>query len=122
VVVVDASALGAIVFDDGRAGQIVARLSGEALHAPSLFPLEMANATLSRCRRAPALAERFVAGLGRVLDMPITIHAVDPLAVFALAVETGLTAYAAAYLRLSRDLGAPLVTLDKQLLAAAARR
>lgn len=121
MVVVDASALGAIAFDDEKAGPIVARLNGEALHAPSLFPLEMTNATLSRCRRAPVLAERFVAGLGRVLDMSITIHAVDPLAVFALAAETGLTAYDAAYLRLSRDLGAPLVTLDKQLASAARR-
>jgi predicted nucleic acid-binding protein len=122
VVVVDASALAAVVFDDERASWVVARLTGEALHVPSLFHLEMTNATLSRCRRTPALTERFVAGLGRVLSMSITIHGVDPLAVFALAVETGLTAYDAAYLRLSRDLGAPLVTLDKQLLAAARRQ
>ena len=81
----------------------------------------MANATLSRCRRAPELAERFVEGLGQVYAMPITIHPVDPVAVFALAVETGLTAYDAAYLSLSRELGAPLVTLDKQLIAAAQR-
>lgn len=122
MVVVDASALGAILFDDDKAGQVVARLTGEALHAPTLFHLEMTNATLSRCRRAPALAERFVAGFTRVLEMPITVHAVDPLAVFALAVETGLTAYDAAYLWLSRELNAPLVSLDRELLAAARRR
>jgi predicted nucleic acid-binding protein len=122
VVVVDASALGAIAFDDEKAGDVVVRLNGEALHVPSLFPLEMTNATLSRCRRAPALAERLVAGLTRVLEMPMAIHAVDPLAVFALAVETGLTAYDAAYLWLARDLDVPLVTLDRQLAAAARRR
>jgi predicted nucleic acid-binding protein len=122
VVVVDASALGAIAFDDEKAGQVVARLKGEVLHAPWLFHLEMTNATLSRCRRTPALAERFVAGLTRVLNMPIEVHAVDPLAVFALAVDTGLTAYDAAYLWLSRELNAPLVSLDRELVAAARRR
>jgi predicted nucleic acid-binding protein len=74
VVVVDASALCAIAFDDEMAGEVVARLKGEALHAPSLLQLEMTNATLSRCRSTPALAERFVAGLTRVLDLPMTIH------------------------------------------------
>lgn len=122
MVVVDASALAAIAFDDDKAGQVVARLKGEALHAPSLFPLEMTNATLSRCRSAPALADRFVAGLTTVLGMPMTVHVVDPLAVFALAVETGLTAYDAAYLWLSRELNAPLVSLDRELLEAARRR
>lgn len=122
MVVVDASALGAIAFDDQHANEVVARLKGEALHAPSLFQLEITNATLSRCRRAPELAEGFIVGLRKVLDMPIAIHAVDPLAVFALAVETGLTAYDGAYLWLSRELGAPLVSLDTQLLAAARRR
>ena len=57
-----------------------------------------------------------------MLDLPITLHAVDPLAVFALAVETGLTAYDGAYLWLSRELKAPLVSLDRELLAAAGRR
>ena len=121
MVVVDASALAAVVFDDDKAAWVVARISGEALHVPSLFQLEMTNATLSRCRRAPAMADRFLAGLVKVLEMPIAVHAVDPLSVFTLAVETQLSAYDAAYLWLAHQLHAPLVTLDKQLQAAARR-
>lgn len=118
MLVVDASALAAIAFDDDRAAAIAARLEGESLHAPSLFELEMTNATLARCRRAPGMAERFIAGLGHVLAMPIALHAVEPMEVLAMAADTGLTAYDAAYLWLSCELDAPLVTLDKKLAAA----
>jgi predicted nucleic acid-binding protein len=45
---------------------------------------------------------------------------VDHDGVLALAAETGLTAYDASYLWLSRKLGAELVTLDTQLRKAVA--
>ena len=119
MVVVDASALAAIAFDEADAEGMVARLKGESLHAPSLFELEMVNATISRCRRDPARAGSFIEGLATVLGMPIAIHAVAPLGVLSVALRHRLTAYDAAYLWLSGELGAPLVTLDKQLAAAA---
>lgn len=119
MVVVDASALAAIAFDDAGAVEMVVRLKGESLHAPSLFELEMVNAAISRCRRDPERAGRFIEGLATVLGMPIAIHAVAPLGVLSVALRQKLTAYDAAYLWLSGELGAPLVTLDKQLAAAA---
>ena len=113
--------MAAIAFGDEQAAEIVALLGGEALSAPTLFELEVTNATLTRCRRAPSKAEGFVTGLGHVLGMPIALHPVDPLAVLALAFDTGLTAYDAAYLWLAHELNVPLVTLDKKLAAAARR-
>ncbi len=47
--------------------------------------------------------------------------AVDHDAVVALALTTGLTTYDASYLWLARQLGAELVTLDRQLDAAAVK-
>ena len=44
---------------------------------------------------------------------------VDHSAVLALAQRTGLTGYDASYLLLARTLEAELVTLDRQLAAAA---
>jgi len=111
----------AVAFDEPKAGDVVAWLDGQVLHAPLLFDLEMTNAAVSRCRAVPARAEHVLAALDEVLGMPIVRHAVDPRAVFTLALESGLTAYDAAYLWLSRELKAPLVTLDKQLAAAARR-
>ena len=113
--------MAAIAFADEQAAEIAALLDGEDLCAPSLFELEMTNATLTRCRRTRSKAESFVTALGHVLAMPIALHQVDPLAVLALAFDTGLTAYDAAYLWLSHELSVPLVTLDKKLGAAARR-
>jgi len=44
---------------------------------------------------------------------------VDFDSVFAIATLIGLSACAAGYLSLARRLGAPLITLDKRLAAAA---
>jgi predicted nucleic acid-binding protein len=119
VVVVDASALAALAFGEPEAAGVTARIEFEPIHAPALLDLEMANATLSRCRRHAAQKDRLLEGLVRVLAIPIERHAVDTFAVLALALETGLTAYDAAYLWLARELDASLVTLDKDLAAAA---
>ena len=122
MLVVDASALAAIVFGDENAEAVLDLIEGEELHAPSHFLLEMANATLVRCRRSPSNAAVLVESLTRVLSRPLTLHTVPALDVLTLALRTGLTAYDAGYLWLARSLGADLVTLDKQLVAAAAKR
>lgn len=46
--------------------------------------------------------------------------AVDQMAILTLAGTTGLTAYDASYLWLSRSLGCELITLDRKLAAASA--
>ena len=121
MLVVDASALAAVAFGEAEAPAVSSQLAEEALHAPSLLDLELANAACSRSRRHEADRARVLDGLVKVLMLPIERHPVDALSVLALALESGLTAYDAAYLWLARDLGAPLVTLDKQLNTAAKR-
>lgn len=121
MVVVDASALAALVFAEPEGAGVQQQLGTSALHAPSLIQYEVANAALHRSRREPAQARRFFSGLVTALEMDVELHAIDPLAVLALAMETSLSVYDAAYLWLARHLGMPLITLDKKLAAAAAR-
>lgn len=47
-----------------------------------------------------------------------TLLDVDEIAVFRLALDTGLTAYDASYLYVAQRIGAPLVTFDTKLQAA----
>jgi predicted nucleic acid-binding protein len=121
VVVVDASALAAVAFRDEQADAVFDALGEHDLHAPSHFVLEMTNATLMRCRRAPARAPALAEALARSLSVRVMVYAVPPIEVLALALRTGLTAYDAGYLWLASDLGSPLATLDRQLAAAAVR-
>lgn len=78
------------------------------------------NILATRARREPARQEA-LRDLVPVFDgYAIRLHDVDHDGVLRVAFSTGLTAHDAAYLWLSRRMGAPLVTLDTKLAAAAA--
>jgi predicted nucleic acid-binding protein len=114
-VVVDASALAAMVFGEAEGRTIAAHLERETLIAPSLIDYELVNVALKRARRNPGLAVEIGLSLAAALQMPLTRVAVPGLDVLVLASETGLTAYDAAYLWLARSRDCELVTLDKGL-------
>jgi len=114
-VVVDASALGAIMFGEPEGPTVAAHLEGETLLAPALVDFELMNLALTKARRRPDLAEPIVVSLTAALALPLSRVAVPGPEVFALAARTGLTAYDASYLWLARSRDAELVTLDREL-------
>ena len=118
-VVVDASAMLAVALGEESAQAVAEALDAARLHAPRLLLLEVANAMTTRCRREPLHAAHYAHALHRMLDAPITLHEVEPFEVFALALRRHLTAYDAAYLWLSNQLGCGLLTLDRRLAHAA---
>ena len=118
--VVDASALAALLFGEPDAEAIAERLADARLAAPTLLAFELANVCLVKCRRHPERGQALLAGLRLRRQLDVEDVAVDHDAVVELALETGLTAYDASYLWLTRRLGAELVTLDKALDAVAA--
>lgn len=119
-VVVDASALAALLFDEPEAAEVRRRLNGHTLHATTLIDYELANTALKKMRREPERGAAIVAALhaGRRLRM----RRVRPnmAQVLTLAALSQLTAYDASYLWLARQRGLPLVTLDAALARAAA--
>jgi predicted nucleic acid-binding protein len=116
--VVDASALGALIFGEPQADEIAARLKGGRLFAPALLIYEMGSICLKKIRQSPTQAAKFTAALGLMPAMGIDIMDVDPVDVVNLAESARLTFYDASYLSLAHNLDAELITLDKQLLAA----
>jgi len=116
--VVDASAIGALLFGEPRAEEMAARLADARLATPALMPFEVANIALVKIRREPSQRSALWAAFSLLDDMAIDMAAVDQRGVLALAEETGLTAYDASYLWLARALDADLVTLDRALAAA----
>ena len=113
--VVDASAISAIVFGEAEGATIAAHIDGESLIAPTLFDYEMANIGWKKVRRHPDKHATLLAAMSRVPSLQITKVAVPLDELFALATETGLTAYDASYLWLARSQDLELVTLDDQL-------
>ena len=120
-VVVDASALAALMFREPGSEAIADRLRGAAICAPELLRFEIANIALKKARRDPSSAAKVFAVLidgFEELSRRIRWHAVQPADAAGLASVTGFSAYDATYLWLAGWLEADLVTLDKRLLAA----
>jgi predicted nucleic acid-binding protein len=75
---------------------------------------------LKKMRRHPNRRDALVSAFEMLDRMALDIVEVDHGAVLRLAERVGLTAYDASYLWLARRTGSELVTLDRQLAAAAA--
>ncbi len=119
VVVVDASAMTALLFVEPGAKEVTERLEGGDLAARSLLSWKIANVASGKVRRGTS-REAVIVGLEIFAAMRVVLHEPDALAVFRLAIRSGLTAYDAAYLWLARSLPGDLVTLDAKRGRAAA--
>jgi predicted nucleic acid-binding protein len=116
--VVDCSALSAILFDEPARDEALARLVGRSLHAPNLLDHEIVAVALKK-RREDGPAEAIAQVLRDYAISDIELHPVDPIAQYELAARYALTAYEAAYLWLAAELKAPLATFDRRLAEAA---
>lgn len=119
VEVVDASALGAVLFVEPEADRVAARIDAGTLVAPALLDFELASICLKKLRRYPDRRELLLRGWSARSRFAIRIVPIDPPQVVALAESAGLSVYDASYLWLVRVLGAGLITLDRRLAAAA---
>jgi predicted nucleic acid-binding protein len=117
--VLDSSAIVALLVDGGPAGEWVASTVREGfLAAPELAMFETAN-VLRRQQLAGRL-ERVEATLAHqdLRSLPLQLWPYVPLAERAWKLRETLTAYDASYVSLAELLGAPLVTLDSRLQRA----
>jgi predicted nucleic acid-binding protein len=125
VIVIDASALvELLVGGTPRAARLAARIAdpAESLHAPQLIDLEIASVLRSleaRRQLSRQLATRAIVDL---LALDLTRYPHDALVPRIWQLRGNLTAYDAAYVALSENLAAPLVTCDRQLASAPGNR
>lgn len=117
--VVDASALGAVLYGEPEGGRVANALGKGPLFAPTLLRYEMASVCRTKIRRHPERRTDLLAALGLLTRIDLQEVEVPPVEVTELSERTGLTVYDAAYLWLARAMGAELVTLDARLEAAA---
>jgi predicted nucleic acid-binding protein len=119
-VVVDASLLCAVVFDEAERVPAQAQMSGRRLLAPRLIDYELVAVAVKKQRRGldPELVRR---ALRDFVDYEIELADPDPVQQMELAVHYGLSGYDAAYLWLAAELRIPLLTFDGRLADAARR-
>jgi len=116
--VVDCSALSAVLFDEPARDEALARLAGRSLLAPSLLDHEIVGVALKK-RRQGWPEHSLAQALADYEACDIELHPIDLAGQYALAARYELSAYAAAYLWLAAELRAPLATFDQRLATAA---
>lgn len=117
-IVVDCSALSAILFDEPTRDEALARLAGHRLNAPNLLDHEIVSVALKKRRQDWPEASLALA-LADYAAYDIALYPVDLTAQFELATRYRLSADDAAYLWLAAELKAPLATFDLKLATAA---
>lgn len=119
--VVDASALGALVFGEPKAENVAKLLSDGPIVAPALVWFDLASICLKKLKAYHNQKEAILKAFDYASRLAIEIVEVDHFAVIELAVDKGITTYDASYLWLARQLKAELVTLDEKMRKAVSR-
>ncbi len=117
--VVDASALGALVFNEPKAEEVADFLSIGTIVAPALLWFELASIAVRKMVIHPKQKDQILNAFQLGRHLAIEVVEVDHSKVIELARKAGLTSYDASYLWLALHLGGELVTLDKKLKKAA---
>jgi predicted nucleic acid-binding protein len=115
ICVVDASAMGALLFGEPKAEEVAEVLEGARLAAPGLLRFEMASVCLKKIVAHPQLEAHLMTAFDLFGRLAIDTVQVDHRATVTLAKETGLTTYDASYLLLAKELKGELITLDEKL-------
>jgi predicted nucleic acid-binding protein len=117
--VVDASALGALVFGEPKAEEMAKALSNGPLVAPAFLWFELASICLRKIMLYPRRTDDILKAFKLARHISVEMVEVDHLAVIELATEVALSTYDASYLWLAIHLSGELVTLDRKLIKAA---
>jgi predicted nucleic acid-binding protein len=115
VCVVDASAIGALIFGESKAEQVADTLRDARLVAPALLWFELASVCLKKISAHPEKEKELLAVFKLLSRLAITRVEVDHYATVGMAREMGLTTYDASYLWMARELKGKLITLDERL-------
>ncbi|MBI5882497.1 MAG: type II toxin-antitoxin system VapC family toxin [Elusimicrobia bacterium] len=116
--VADASTLGAILFQEPGAAKAAELLKGSFLCEPTILAYELARIAQKKISLYPKEQDHILHALMLGLSMDIRWVEVDHSETVAIALETGLTTYDAAYLHTAKFCGADLVTFDERLAKA----
>jgi predicted nucleic acid-binding protein len=118
--VVDASAIGALLFGETDGAWVHRMTSGLTFVIPAMFHFELGNICWTKMRRHPGESTAVLdAWLPWNAQPPVAVMAVDLTDTMQLARDTSLTFYDASYLWLARDRATDLISLDAKLVRAA---
>ena len=121
MIVVDASAMVDALVDDPANPELLALLSEDDLHAPSLLDFEVASALRGHSLAGKLPRRRLLEAIADFGALQIVRHQMTDLLAHILELRRNFTVYDASYVVLAQALDAPLVTADGKLAEARRR-
>jgi predicted nucleic acid-binding protein len=118
-IVIDTSALLAVLLEEPERPALIAATRGATLLAPASLPWEVGNALAATVRRRRLTTPEAMAAWDGFSVVPLRLVDVDIGEAVAAAIDLGLYAYDAYVLVLARARRLPLLTLDQCLGTAA---
>ena len=118
-IVIDTSALLAVVIAEPERDGIIAATSGHTLIGPGSIPWEVGNAFSAMLKHRRVTFEESRKGLSIFETIPLRYVDVDFCNALSIAHQTDLYAYDAYFLECAMRHAAPVLTLDKGLQRAA---
>lgn len=118
-IVIDTSALIAVITNEPRKEGIIAATLGAELLAPPSVHWEIANALSAMFKQKRISLENSMKCIGEYKKIPLRFYEVDLNNTLEISFNYNLYAYDAFLISCSLSNNAPLLTLDKSLLEAA---
>lgn len=118
-IVIDTSALIAVIVAEPEREAIVAATSGHTLIGPGSIPWEVGNAFSAMMKQRRVDVDGAQRGLEILASIPLRYVNVDMANVLAISAEVNAYAYDAYFLDCASRHSAPLLTLDRPLGRAA---
>lgn len=119
VVVIDTSAVLAVLLREPSRESLIALTTGRSLVAAPSLPWEVGNALIAGLRRRKLTVKALQLAWASYLQIPVRLPHIDVPAALDLASSLGLYAYDAYVLEATRAARAPLLTLDVAMDRAA---
>jgi predicted nucleic acid-binding protein len=120
LLVIDASAVLALLLGPIQQGDRVAeRIADASLAAPALLPFEVVNVVRRQWSAGLVSDARAQTAWDDFRDLSISLWPWEAIAEGTWALRGSITSYDASYVALARIAGAPLLTADAKLCAAA---
>lgn len=119
--VIDTSALLAVLLDEPERGALITITAGATLLAPGSVPWEVGNGLIAGFRRKRLSTRQVRAAWTSFERIPLRLLDVAVPRALGLAEQLGLYAYDAYVLEAARSQGAPLLALDSRLRMAASQ-
>lgn len=120
-IVIDTSALIAVILDEPEKDQLIKMTHGATLLAPASLSWEIGNAFTAMFRRQRITAQEAVSAIQVWQEIPIRMVDLDIIRAVRLAGQLGIYAYDAYFIETAILFKAPLLSLDRNLCELARR-